>query len=88
VTGANTGLGLETARNFTRLGAANIILAVWFIGKGEMAKLSIEGSTNTHGIIDVWLLDAADYGPIKEFVRRTQGLARVDALVANTGVST
>jgi NAD(P)-dependent dehydrogenase (short-subunit alcohol dehydrogenase family) len=45
VTGANTGLGLETARHFTRLGAEKVIIACRTISKGEAAKKSIEAST-------------------------------------------
>ena len=45
VTGANTGLGLEAARQFVSLGAEKVILAVRSLDKGERAKESIESTT-------------------------------------------
>ena len=88
VTGANTGLGLETARHFTRMGAKKVILAVRSLEKGDIAKQSIEASTNTSSVVEVWLLDLSSYASVKEFVRHAQTLERIDALVENAGIST
>lgn len=41
VTGSNTGLGLEFARNFVQLNAEKVILAVRKLAAGEEAKISI-----------------------------------------------
>lgn len=86
VTGSNTGLGLEAARHFTRLGAAKVILAVRSLSKGEAAKESIEKSTDRKGVVEVWHLDLGSYGSVKEFAKKAEGLARLDALVANAGI--
>ena len=87
VTGSNTGLGLEAARHFTRLGAAKVILAVRSLSKGETAKESIEASTERKGVVEVWSLDLGSYESVKEFAKKAEGLDRLDALVENAGVA-
>ena len=88
VTGSNTGLGLEAARHFTRIGAAKVILAVRTPSKGETAKESIESSTNRKGVVEVWQLDLSSYESIKEFAKKVEKLDRLDALVENAGIAT
>src|ERR1700742_4615754 len=44
VTGSNSGLGLEAAQYYYRLGAARLILAVRTPSKGEDAKRDIEAN--------------------------------------------
>lgn len=56
VTGANTGLGKEAARHFTRLNAEKLIIACRNTEKGEAAKRDIEASTQRSGVIEVWQL--------------------------------
>ena len=88
VTGSNTGLGLEAARHFTRIGAAKVILAVRTVSKGETAKESIESSTNRKGVVEVWQLDLSSYESVKDFAKKVQKLDRLDALVENAGIAT
>ena len=88
VTGSNTGLGLEAARHFTRIGAAKVILAVRTISKGEAAKESIESSTNRKGVVEVWQLDLSSYESVKDFAKKVQKLDRLDTLVENAGIAT
>ena len=87
VTGSNTGLGLEAARHFTRLGAAKVILAVRTLSKGEAAKESIEQSTSRKAVVEVWQLDLGSYESVKEFAKKAERLDRLDALVANAGIA-
>ncbi len=87
VTGANSGLGLEAARHFTRLNASKVILGVRSLEKGEEAKKSIEDSTSRAGVVEVWQLDLCSYESVKQFAQRTQGLQRLDALVENAGIA-
>ena len=87
VTGSNTGLGLEAARHFTRLGAAKVILAVRSLSRGEAAKESIEKSTHRSEVVEVWQLDLGSYESVKEFAKKAEGLGRLDALVANAGIA-
>ena len=87
VTGSNTGLGLEAARHFTRLGAAKVILAVRNLSKGEAAKESIESSTDRKGVVEVWQLDLGSYESVKDFAKKAEKLDRLDALVENAGIA-
>lgn len=88
VTGANTGLGLEAARHFTRLRAAKVILGVRNLDKGETARQSIEESTQCRGIVEVWQLDLSSYESVKQFATRVEKLNRLDAIVENAGMTT
>ena len=88
VTGANSGLGFEAARHFTRLDAEKVILAVRSTEKGEAAKKSIEESTQRHGVVEVWPMDLCSYESVKQFAKRVEGLKRLDAIVENAGKAT
>ncbi|KAL2866636.1 uncharacterized protein BJX67DRAFT_381860 [Aspergillus lucknowensis] len=59
ITGANTGIGLETVRHIPRLGAEKVALAV-DIAAGEAARTQIESGTGRPGARAVWHLDLAD----------------------------
>lgn len=86
VTGSNTGLGFEAALHFVKLNAAQVILAVRSVKKGEDAKASIETSTNRKNVVKVWQVDMSDYDSIKAFATRCDSLDRLDVVVANAGV--
>ncbi|KAF7557503.1 hypothetical protein G7046_g6025 [Stylonectria norvegica] len=88
VTGANTGLGLEAAKHFVRLGAAKVIVACRNIAKGEDAKIKIEEATQRPGVVEVWQLDLASFASVKEFAARAVQLDRLDILVNNASVLT
>ncbi len=88
MTGANIGLGLESARHFARLGASKVILACRNVEKGESAKQDIAASTATNGVAEVWPLDLGSFESVKEFCRRADKLGRLDVLVANAGIAT
>jgi len=94
VTGSNTGLGKEAARQFAYLGASTIILAVRDMSKGETAKKDIEASLagdktkNPNPDIEVWHLDMASYASVKSFASRANALPRLDAVVLNAGIQT
>ncbi|KAK1777610.1 hypothetical protein QBC45DRAFT_184729 [Copromyces sp. CBS 386.78] len=88
VTGSNTGLGLEAARHFVRLGCSRMILAVRNLSKGLAAKASIERSTRCpESVISVWELDQCSYASVQSFASRVSAeLERVDILLLNAGV--
>ncbi|KAH6655305.1 hypothetical protein BKA67DRAFT_232994 [Truncatella angustata] len=86
VTGANVGIGKETARHFVRLAASKVILACRDVDKGNAAKEEIKTSLNNPQVVEVWHLDLSSFESVKDFSIRANGLARLDAIVENAGV--
>ncbi|QIW97078.1 hypothetical protein AMS68_002596 [Peltaster fructicola] len=86
ITGANTGLGFECAKQVAALGASTIILGCRNITKGEAAKKNIPHDEKT--TIHVWQIDMADFSSVKAFAERLSTLPRLDAVLANAGIST
>jgi NAD(P)-dependent dehydrogenase (short-subunit alcohol dehydrogenase family) len=77
VTGANSGIGLVTARELARVGA-RVVLAVRDRAKGERAKADMTGD------VEVRELDLADLDSVRAFAAGWEG--DVDVLVNNAGV--
>ena len=87
ITGANSGLGLETAKTFARLGA-RIILAVRNLDKGQTAKQEILDES-PEATIDVMQLDLSDLESVRAFAETfTSRFDSLDLLVNNAGVMT
>lgn len=87
VTGANTGIGKETARGLAVRGAT-VILACRDLVKGEAARADIARTT---GRDDVRLigLDLADLANVRAFAEKLRAeLPHLDVLVNNAGVWT
>jgi NAD(P)-dependent dehydrogenase (short-subunit alcohol dehydrogenase family) len=76
VTGANSGLGLVTARELARVGA-RVILACRNVEKGEAAAAAMTGD------VQVRRLDLQDLSSIRDFA---DGIAVVDVLINNAGI--
>jgi NAD(P)-dependent dehydrogenase (short-subunit alcohol dehydrogenase family) len=76
VTGANSGLGLITARELARVGA-KVTLAVRNTDKGAAAADGITGD------VEVRRLDLQDLASVREFA---DGVDSVDVLVNNAGI--
>ncbi|MFS0899405.1 oxidoreductase [Mycolicibacterium litorale] len=76
VTGANSGLGLVTARELARVGA-DVVLAVRNTAKGEEAAATMTGN------VTVRKLDLQDLASVREFAGATE---QVDVLVNNAGI--
>jgi NAD(P)-dependent dehydrogenase (short-subunit alcohol dehydrogenase family) len=88
VTGANVGLGFETAKHLVGLGAGKVILAVRNVQAGETAKADIETATKTNNVAEVWPLDLASYDSVKHFAKNAiDKLDRIDALIENASVA-
>ncbi|KAF2657153.1 NAD(P)-binding protein [Lophiostoma macrostomum CBS 122681] len=89
ITGANTGIGLETAREILKSKPRRLILAVRNLQKGNAAAMSLRsskqslGNTETH--VEVRELDMADNKSVRRFVDGLEG-ARVDFAVLNAGI--
>jgi NAD(P)-dependent dehydrogenase (short-subunit alcohol dehydrogenase family) len=77
VTGANSGLGLVTARELARAGA-RVVLAVRDVARGELAAAEIDGD------LAVRRLDLADLGSVRSFAGEWTG--DIDVLVNNAGI--
>lgn len=80
VTGASSGIGLETTRRLVGSGA-HVVLAVRNLEKGEAVAEPMRASPL--GSVEVRRLDVADLSSVREFAA---GLDRVDVLVNNAGV--
>ena len=77
VTGANSGIGLVSARELARVGA-HVVLAVRDQERGRTAAASISGST------EVRRLDLADLSSVRAFAEVWDG--DLDVLINNAGV--
>ena len=77
VTGANSGIGLVTARELARVGA-HVVLAVRDVERGHAAAGTITGST------EVRRLDLADLASVRDFAEEWDG--DLDVLINNAGV--
>jgi NAD(P)-dependent dehydrogenase (short-subunit alcohol dehydrogenase family) len=85
VTGANTGIGLETARGLLERGAT-VVLGCRDLAKGEAARAELAASTS-NGNVSVMLLDLANVARLRNFVTRFEAQhPRLDLLVHNAGV--
>ena len=76
VTGANSGLGLVTARELARVGA-KVIVAVRNLDKGNAAAAGMTGD------VEVRRLDLQDLASVREFA---DGVDGADVLVNNAGI--
>ena len=66
ITGANTGLGFEAAKEVLAHHAGRIILAVRSIQKGEQAKEELL-KVSSKSIVDVWGLDCESFHSLTKF---------------------
>ena len=85
ITGANSGLGLEAARELASHELSHLMITARDVSKGEAAKDTIlKSSPNCN--VDVWPLDYDSYDSIAEFGQRVKGLERLDYALLNAGV--
>ena len=85
VTGANSGIGLETTRNLHRHGAT-VIMACRNLDKAQRAVADIEASGG-RGVLRVIHLDVSDLSSVERFAAElvAEG-STVDVLINNAGV--
>jgi len=85
ITGANTGIGYETALDFAKRGAT-VILACRDLKRAQNAADKIIEQTNNNKI-EVEHLDLADLDSVREFSKRMNSkLNRLDLLINNAGI--
>ncbi len=85
VTGANSGIGLETARELARRGAT-VVLACRSAERAEAALADLRASVSDAGVLSM-PLDLADLDSVRAFAERFESeFDRLDLLVNNAGV--
>ena len=83
VTGSNSGIGLEAARELARAGA-HVVLACRDVEKGAQAAAAIE-TGGASGSTEVRELDLADLTSVRAFADKAGDLS-VDVLINNAGL--
>lgn len=87
VTGANTGIGKETARGLAQAGAT-VVIACRDAAKGEEARADIAQSTGASERVKVMALDLASLASIRAFAAAfAKAYGKLHVLVNNAGVS-
>ncbi|KAJ8383381.1 hypothetical protein AAFF_G00220810 [Aldrovandia affinis] len=85
ITGANTGIGKETARDMALRGA-RVVMACRDLRRAEMAAVEIRHATGNQNVV-VRHLDLASLYSVRQFVRAyTASEGRLDILINNAGV--
>lgn len=86
ITGANAGLGYESARQLLELNLSYLVLAVRSPDKGETAAKKLR-ELAPKAKIEVWKLDMCSYGSIQAFAERVgKDLTRLDIALLNAGL--
>lgn len=85
ITGSNTGLGYEAARQLLKLKLTHLILAVRTPTKGEAAAAELRSSfPDFKAKIEVWQLDMCSYESIQAFARRVEiNVSRIAFVLLN-----
>ncbi|KAI2465475.1 NAD(P)-binding protein [Annulohypoxylon bovei var. microspora] len=86
ITGANTGLGFEAAKQMLEPSLSHLILAVRSNVKGETAAANLR-ALFPKATIEVMLVDMSRYDSILDFARRVESqVSRLDIVILNAGV--
>ncbi|MGQ7297723.1 oxidoreductase [Quadrisphaera sp. KR29] len=83
ITGASSGLGVETARELAARGA-RVVLAVRDTAKGERVAAGLPGTTEVRRLDLADLASTADFA--QEWGQQDEAQRRIDVLVANAGI--
>lgn len=87
ITGANTGIGYETAKSIASMNPKKLILACRNIEKGNAALESIKAATKIGSQIELWSLDLASFASVQAFTDKfLQTGWPLDILVSNAGL--
>lgn len=92
VTGGNSGLGYEAARQYLVLGAARVIITTRTTAKGQEAASSLRAhssvkNANPSGVVEFFELDLDDYESVVAFSQKVKAeVSELDVLLLNGGV--
>lgn len=87
ITGANSGLGFETAKSLAKNADCHLILACRNLEKAAVACKKIMATTNNQAI-DIMLLDTSSLASVRNLVRDlTDKGQTIDVLINNAGMS-
>lgn len=84
ITGSNTGVGFEAARQLLRAKLSHMILAVRSQSRGDAAAKKLQKEF-PDSLISVWLLDMISHTSIHEFADRCAHTPRLDMVILNAG---
>ena len=85
ITGANTGIGLETAVDLAKRNA-RVILACRSVERGETAAVEVRKRSGNDNVVFVQL-DLASLDSVRKFAARIlEGEPRIDFLINNAGI--
>lgn len=85
ITGANSGLGFECAKQMLQAGLSHLIMGVRSVKRGEDAASHLR-IVDSKASIDVWELDMEVYSSVQSFAKRCETeLKRIDFVVLNAG---
>ncbi|ROT38905.1 NAD(P)-binding protein [Sodiomyces alkalinus F11] len=85
VTGANTGIGLASCRQFLGFGLSHLIMGVRSQAKGDEAANQLRKEFPAADI-SVWIIDMQSYDSIQAFVEQCKSLPRIDMTVLNAAL--
>ncbi|CAG9995922.1 unnamed protein product [Clonostachys byssicola] len=87
ITGASSGLGLESAKQLLSLGLSHLIIAVRSVQRGTAVLPSLK-AVNSKAKIEVWELEMESYDSVQQFSQRCEReLERIDIVILNAGIS-
>ncbi|KAK8124336.1 uncharacterized protein PG998_000095 [Apiospora kogelbergensis] len=85
ITGANSGLGFETAKQMLGAGLSCLVMGVRSIQRGQDAAAQLK-PINPSAVIHVWEVDMESYASIQSFAKRCESsLDRIDFAILNAG---
>lgn len=85
ITGSNSGLGFECARQLLALKLNHVVLAVRSQARGDAAAEALQAEF-PFATIEVYIVDMASYDSIMNFASRCEMLQRFDIVILNAGL--
>ncbi|KAK6361725.1 hypothetical protein TWF730_005439 [Orbilia blumenaviensis] len=92
VTGSNTGIGFENARQFLELKASPVYLGVRNLEKGDEAMTALRNDpkikkVNPNAVIKLYQVDMASFDSVAAFAKKFSEVEKLNIAVLNAGVS-